>query len=220
MEKLNEGHKLVNFIRMDSRVFNSLEKNVREQNWWKVLSIDQPSSFVDKNHVKSLDTLVSVYRLSKWLECSDSVWLRKLIIDGQVICSACFKKDSILGAMACRKDYIQRHLDTEKHKKNVEDYDTSQPKIDKTIGGAVIGGSTYEVVDAIEIDDDKLVAQGKGRKKRLRRLGEDVNSDEERKKERLERIAKTNEMWDALKIKEKEEEERRKKEREGRKTEK
>jgi len=70
------------------------------------------------------------------------------------------------------------------------------------------------VVNAIEIDDDEPVAQVKGRKKRLRRLGEDVNSDEERKKERLERIAKTNEMWDALKIKEKEEEERRKKERE------
>ena len=34
------------------------------------------------------------------------------------------------------------------------------------------------------------------------------------KKQRLERIAKTNEMWDALKIKEKVEKERRKKERE------
>ena len=70
------------------------------------------------------------------------------------------------------------------------------------------------VVNAIEIDDDEPVVQGKGRKKRLWRWVEDDNNDEERKKERLERIAKTNEMWDALKIKEKEEEERRKKERE------
>jgi hypothetical protein len=42
-------------------------------------------------------------------------------------------------------------------------------------------------------------------------LVEDVDSEEEKKKQRLERIAKNNEMWDALKIKEKEEEERRKK---------
>ena len=34
------------------------------------------------------------------------------------------------------------------------------------------------------------------------------------KKQRLERISKNNEMWDALRIKEKEEEERKKKERE------
>jgi hypothetical protein len=67
------------------------------------------------------------------------------------------------------------------------------------------------VVNAIEIDDDKPVVQGKGRTKRLRRLVEDVDSEEEKKKQRLERIAKNNEMWDALKIKEKEEEERRKK---------
>ena len=69
------------------------------------------------------------------------------------------------------------------------------------------------VVDAIEIDDDKPVVQGKGRTgscdvwyklSRVMRRG---------KKQRLERIAKTNEMWDALKIKEKVEEERRKKER-------
>jgi hypothetical protein len=59
------------------------------------------------------------------------------------------------------------------------------------------------VVDAIEIDDDEPVARGKGRKKRLRRLGEDVNIDEERKKERLEKIAKINELWDALRIKRK-----------------
>jgi hypothetical protein len=76
------------------------------------------------------------------------------------------------------------------------------------------------VVNAIEIDDDEPVVQGKGRKKRLWRWVEDDNNDEERKKERLERIAKTNEMWDALRIKKKEGEERRKKEREGRKTEK
>jgi hypothetical protein len=75
-------------------------------------------------------------------------------------------------------------------------------------------------VNAIEIDDDEPVVQGKGRKKRLWRWVEDDNNDEERKKERLERIAKTNEMWDALRIKKKEGEERRKKEREGRKTEK
>ena len=70
------------------------------------------------------------------------------------------------------------------------------------------------VVNAIEIDDDKPVVQGKGRTKRLRRLVEDVDSEEEKKKQRLKRIDKINEMWDALKVKEKEEEERRKKERE------
>jgi hypothetical protein len=148
-----QGHKLVKYINMDPREFNSLEKNVREQNWWKVLSIDQPPSFEGRNHVKSLDTLVSVYRLSKWLESSNSVWLRKLIMDGQVICSACFKKDSVLGAIACRKDKIERHLDTSKHKANVEEYDVSQPKIDKIGGGAGIGGNTY--VDKIKLDDKR-----------------------------------------------------------------
>jgi hypothetical protein len=70
------------------------------------------------------------------------------------------------------------------------------------------------VVDAIEVDYDESVVAGKGRKKRLRRLGEEVDSEEEKKKQRLERIAKINEMWDEKKAEEKEEEERKKKERE------
>ena len=70
------------------------------------------------------------------------------------------------------------------------------------------------VVDAIEIDDDKPVAQGKGRTKKLRRLVEDDNIDEERKKERLEKMDKIKELLDAFRIKKKEKEERRKKERE------
>ncbi len=37
---------------MDSRVFHSLEKNVRGQNWWKVLSIDQPPSF-DRKKIRA-----------------------------------------------------------------------------------------------------------------------------------------------------------------------
>jgi hypothetical protein len=75
------------------------------------------------------------------------------------------------------------------------------------------------VVDAIEVDDDESVVAGKGRKKRLRRLEEDVNSDEEKKKQRLERIAKTWSDWDALKAEEKEEEEERKKKEREEKTE-
>ena len=47
-------------------------------------------------------------------------------------------------------------------------------------------------------------------------MGEDVDSEEEKKKQRLKRIAKTNEMWDVLKAEEKEEEERKKKKREER----
>ena len=54
----------------------------------------------------------------------------------------------------------------------------------------------------------------------MRCLEENVNSNEKKKKQRLERIAKNNEMWDALKAKEKEEEEeeeeRKKEEREER----
>jgi hypothetical protein len=45
--------------------------------------------------------------------------------------------------------------------------------------------------------DDLPVASGKGRKRRLRCLDENVNSNEKKKKQRLERIAKNNEMWDA-----------------------
>ena len=147
------GHKLVSYFRMDSREFSNLGKDERGQNWWKVLRIDRPSSFVDKNHVKSLDTLVALYRQSKWLECSDSAWLRKLITDGQVICTACFKKDSVLGAIACRTDHVERHLKTPKHDLYVKEYDESQPKIDKAQNGAGIGGTTY--VDKIKLDDKR-----------------------------------------------------------------
>lgn len=148
------GHRLVKYLHMDSREFSNLDKNERGRNWWKVLRIGQPLSFIiDKNHVKSLDTLVTLYRQSKWLECSDSVWLKKLITDGQVICTACFKKDSVLGAIACRTDHVERHLKSPKHEFNVNEYDESQPKIDKAQNGAGIGGTTY--VDKIKLDDKR-----------------------------------------------------------------
>jgi hypothetical protein len=145
---------LKRFLDMSEEEFGKQPREVKSAHWWKVSKIGMPGSFGDKNHVKSLDKLTEVYRLSKFFDRTRSGWLNTLIIDGQVRCKLCHSDNTIYGLFACSIDSAKDHLKSPYHKKCVEEFEASlQQHIDDMHGGAGPGGMTLD--DRLMLEDSK-----------------------------------------------------------------
>jgi hypothetical protein len=57
---------------MSKEEFRKQPKQLKSDNRWKVSKIIMPVSFGGKNHVKSLDKLTEVYRLSALFDRTES----------------------------------------------------------------------------------------------------------------------------------------------------
>ena len=58
---------LVQYINMHRTAFEALSREVKGQKWWNVLGIEEPAPFrgsENRNKARSLETLVSIFRLS------------------------------------------------------------------------------------------------------------------------------------------------------------
>ena len=133
---------LVQYINMHRTAFEALSREVKGQKWWNVLGIEEPAPFrgsENRNKARSLETLVSIFRLSPCLDRDDLVWIENLIGYGQVTCSVCSSDNTSYGLVACRLDKVDRHLKSPRHKMSLTNY---QPKITQFNGGVGIGGMT------------------------------------------------------------------------------
>jgi hypothetical protein len=134
---------LVRYMNMHRPAFDALSKQVKGQKWWDVLGIEEPTPFngpLNKNKARSLETIVSIFRLSPYLDREDTDWIENLIAYGQVTCSVCSTENTKNGLIACSLDKVERHLVSDRHKSRVQSY--NQPKITQVNGGAGIGGMT------------------------------------------------------------------------------
>ena len=162
---------LKKYLVMSDKLFKALPPEEKTRKWWKVLEIDQPEKFEAKNLIKSLEKLRELFGLSPYLDQNRSGWLKRLIVDAQVVCKVCYKENKTYGLLSCRKDSVEDHLNNSTyHSQCAQNQEESgQKRIDDMHGGAGPNGMTLD--DRVLMEDSKkfeallvgsLIAGGRG----------------------------------------------------------
>ena len=144
----SNAHKLTTYFDMPDADFALLPKSVRNQLWTEVLGV--PPLEGSKNLLKKLASLRELFnnKANCFLDRTGPKWV-EMLLSGKVVCSLCYKRNSIHGIIKVASTNVTEHMNGLKpHGMLLAKHTFMQARIHEVPGGAVHASAAAASEDA------------------------------------------------------------------------